>query len=470
MKIHPSSRPHGSTLCTVLLVTAVLFSLVTAYLMLLGHTNRATMRSQKWNMAIPVAEAGVEDALTHLNVNGPTTLAKDGWTQVANQNVFWKEESIDGHKYLVTISNYVAGVKTNQPVIESRAFIEIKLASIPVPFFANIGANTIPETHIAAGIRVKTGQRNSMSKGMISKGSFQIQSLTSIPVDSYDSSSEAHSTGGRYDPAKRRQQGYIGTNSRVSGNMQVQSAKILGTAGTGATGVLTMQSPASVGDLAWVNSSAGAGKVKPGHLDSNLNLPFPDVPVPFTSGFWWPGSGTYNGTNYTYLLNLEGRYRIDKILLLDSSKRMVVTADATLYVTDALLVDSGHIIVLPGKTLTVYVEKAFEAKGDARINADGLPMQFMYYGRPFNTSFQVLGNARLVGVFYAPGADGQFKDYSSLCGGGTFNTLQLQHYFEFHYDEALGGSAKQLFFVTKWDELDPQEARTLPVGTSVTLP
>jgi len=71
-----------------------------------------------WNASIPVIEAGLEDALSHLNAHGVTNLNSDGWNQIGN--IYWIQRYIGSNYYIVSVSNYTAGFSNVTPVIESR--------------------------------------------------------------------------------------------------------------------------------------------------------------------------------------------------------------------------------------------------------------------------------------------------------------------------------------------------------------
>ena len=74
-----SRQKEGSTLALTLVTTGILGFLLVAYLSLVRSQNISNMRSQAWNQAIPVIEAGIEDALTHLNTHGVSNLTCDNW-------------------------------------------------------------------------------------------------------------------------------------------------------------------------------------------------------------------------------------------------------------------------------------------------------------------------------------------------------------------------------------------------------
>ena len=78
----PQRSQRGNTLLVTVVVTGVIGFVLVAYLTLVQYQNTANMRSQGWNAAMPVVEAGIEEALAHLNSRGLTNgnLACDGWS------------------------------------------------------------------------------------------------------------------------------------------------------------------------------------------------------------------------------------------------------------------------------------------------------------------------------------------------------------------------------------------------------
>ena len=55
----------GSVLLVSLIITAVLGLTLASYLIMSQQQNQSVMRSQTWNSAIVMSEAGVEDALRY---------------------------------------------------------------------------------------------------------------------------------------------------------------------------------------------------------------------------------------------------------------------------------------------------------------------------------------------------------------------------------------------------------------------
>src|SRR6185436_14109584 len=118
MKIIRSSAGHvaGSTLLMGVMVTALVSFVLIAYLGLVQSQNVSTARSQSWNAVVPIIEAGIEDALTHLNTHGLTNLTCDGWQEAGG--LYCIKRNIGDGYYVAVISNWTGG--GSSPVIDSR--------------------------------------------------------------------------------------------------------------------------------------------------------------------------------------------------------------------------------------------------------------------------------------------------------------------------------------------------------------
>src|ERR1051326_6994238 len=100
----PSSKMRGHIAITVLILSGAISVVLAAHLGLTGYHNRAVMRSEAWQLAISVAEAGVEEALTQLNFQGGTNLTDNGWVLAGGQYV--RQRTLDSENYYrVTIND-----------------------------------------------------------------------------------------------------------------------------------------------------------------------------------------------------------------------------------------------------------------------------------------------------------------------------------------------------------------------------
>jgi len=261
------STQEGSVLTTVLVITGVIGVMLVAYLSMTANQNKFTMRSLAWNTAIPMSEAGLEEALAHLNYSGTTNLASDGWVKDGTFYTF--DRSLSNGYFHVTLSS------ASPPVITSTGYVR-------APFQTN---------YISRAIRAPTRMRTPFTGGVTAKGTITMSGGST--VDSFDSCDPLHSTNGAYIAAWRKDNGTVQTTSTALGAIDVGTGKVYGSVDTGPGG--TVKAGATVGDTAWVNNAANAGKIEPGHVASDVNLSISDAPMPDLSGtFGAPVSGAYS--------------------------------------------------------------------------------------------------------------------------------------------------------------------------------
>ena len=166
-------------------------------------------------------------------------------------------------------------------------------------------------------------------------------------TDSFDSRDLYKSTAGRYDPAKAGDKGDVACLGGLIDSLNVGNANIWGHAYTGPNGGLNVGPSGAVGSVGW--QKAGKSGVEPGWWLTDYNTTFEDVKAPFTSGAA-PVPGIVGGVNYDYILG-SGNY-----MTKDLSKKVVVTGNAVLYVTDQVNFSSGDSLeILPGASLSIYM-------------------------------------------------------------------------------------------------------------------
>src|SRR5258706_3887872 len=91
------SRTSGSALLVTLFVAAILAAAVGTYLALTAQGNTSVKRSIGWNAALPLAEAGIEEALTHA-VSNTNTFRVDGLTINPTNGAYSKQRYLgDGY-------------------------------------------------------------------------------------------------------------------------------------------------------------------------------------------------------------------------------------------------------------------------------------------------------------------------------------------------------------------------------------
>src|SRR5438093_8553129 len=124
---NPRSRSQGNvlllTVFTVIGIGIVLFSCLN----LVHNQNVCIARSQAWNACIPLVEAGIEEAMAHLNNPADSNPLSDGW--VLSGGTYNQQRKLGDCCYAVSIT------LTNllQPVIVSTGYVPIPLVGVGAP-------------------------------------------------------------------------------------------------------------------------------------------------------------------------------------------------------------------------------------------------------------------------------------------------------------------------------------------------
>jgi hypothetical protein len=299
---HHPRQPHrgeqGNALMFTIVLTGLIGFVLAAYLTLVQSQNSANVRSQSWNSAMPVVEAGIEDALAHLNKNGATngSLTTDGWT--ASSGGFTVTRSVGDAFYKVEILNYAPGSGTNTPIIESKGYVVMPLmlasAANPLPLIAAAGGSTV--SYLGRGVRVRTVQDFVFTKGMVARDSVDLHG-NNIRTDSFDSTDPRSSTNGMYSSAWARDNGDIAVNSSLTNSLIAGNADIYGHVGVGPGGTIAVGSSGSIGSTAWHQGNNPG--IQNGWSKNDMNISLTDVAPPFTGGAFTPSGGWITNTTTT---------------------------------------------------------------------------------------------------------------------------------------------------------------------------
>src|SRR4051794_27671315 len=98
------SSQAGSALLVSLFIMLLASITLLAYLKLTTNQVQLTYRSQTWNAAIAVAEAGLEEALTHCVYNS-SNFASQGW--VFSSGRYEKSNAFGGAYFVASISTNI---------------------------------------------------------------------------------------------------------------------------------------------------------------------------------------------------------------------------------------------------------------------------------------------------------------------------------------------------------------------------
>src|SRR6267378_6100207 len=106
-----NSRQSGSVLLIVTFIAGVLALMLGTYLAMTSQENLKVKRSIGWNSALPMAEAGIEEACSQVtwNTNG-FLWSSDGWTFNTNSWAYNKKRSLGDGYYSVDLSGWAGGI------------------------------------------------------------------------------------------------------------------------------------------------------------------------------------------------------------------------------------------------------------------------------------------------------------------------------------------------------------------------
>jgi hypothetical protein len=270
MKFVSKKREQGSVLVITMVTCGVIGTVLASYLLLISSRYKMTVRSMDWNSSIPVLEAGIEEAMTHLHDDATPTA--NGWTAgtVGGQPVHTKRRNFaDGSYANVTIYN---ATSTN-PMIYSSGFV-------PAPMHQGYNSRTV---------RVTTVKPKSFPGGIAATGLVTLSG--GAIVDSYNSCLGSYSTNNS-----------LGTNASVATDFQgnpaikVDTAHVYGHVTTGPLGTVSINGGA-VGDKNWNATHSG---IQPGWSGNDMNVAFPTNPPP-PGGLVSPPVIVMGGSNITML-------------------------------------------------------------------------------------------------------------------------------------------------------------------------
>ena len=402
----------------ILVVTIVFCLLVglvlTAYLSMLKSQHKFTYRSQVWNDCVATCEAGVEEAMSHINYSGTSSnFAINGWT--FSGGYYRKQRNLNG------------------------GFVRMAIDTAIPPTLVVTGYMRAPgqTSYIARALQVKTKMNQRFPHAILGRANITCNS-SGARVDSFDSTDPTKSTGGQYDPAKATDQATVATTSTLKGAIDLGNLDLYGKAGTGPGGTVTINN-GSVGDTAWVNGS-NDGKIQPGHFSDDVNMYVPQPTLPTGFGNNLPiFNGLIGAVTHTYVLP-GGDFRM-ATLSLTSGQDMYISGNSRLYVTGNTSLD-GTITLAPGASLQIYLGGNFDSKG-GYINNPGVPKDLAIVGLSTCTDVIINGGAKFVGTVNAPKANITINGGAGVYGACIGNIIKLTGGQHFHYDESLKGNPNE---------------------------
>jgi putative adhesin len=413
-RTHPANE--GNILFMALFLAIVIGISLGSYLALTSGQEQSVSRSQRWNGALNLAEAGIEEGLAQVN-DSPQDFSANSWTK-SGTTYGPQTRTLSNGKYSVLIQG------DDLPTIYSTGTITAPITGTVISRTVRVTTQILPLFNVALG-----------AVGNINMNG------NSMATDSWNSHDTNLSSNGTYDSSKISTNGDVAS---VGGIVNIGQHTIDGNLYLGPTATYTSGTNQILGDL-----------------DKNFNVNFPDARLPQGAASAVPPTNL-NGTNY---LNVDNRI----YTVANDNKPIMVAAgltNVTLIVT-AQTFDPTSITLLGGMTnaavLTIY-DSPPSPGGSVTLNGNNTggaigatPVNFIFYGLPNLTSITLGGNSGFIGAIYAPEA------VLTLNGGGNADNLRgaaivksatMNGHYGFHYDEALGkfGPAKG-FIANSWQEL-----------------
>ncbi len=486
---HQSNQ--GSALAVTLMTCGVMAILMGSYLFMVQEQRQSVARSQSWNQAMVVAEAGVEEALAQMNsgiTDGnfapSTTLTwwKNAGGGYYTNRISPKQFKDGGNDSYYSVSIYAPSV-TNNPVITSTSYV-------PSP---------ISKTWLSRKVRVQARPRPVFPvKGpMIVKQTFDANG-NNVGTDSFDGAL------GPYNPATAGNNGDIVSLTTNAQSIRIGNGNINGsvhtppggTSGTTSDKTATIGASGKVGDTTWLAGSTSGFQT--GHFKDDFALSdFPDVTLPNVT-FYSPGTGTPvlapDSLMYDYVLGNSGSYEIGtpatpanlsgsvyvgypntilyvtgNVSISGNSGTATTTNSVTKKGVTTVTINYGtaasQIHIADGASLMLYVggyggtSTSTTVSGKGIVNDSAQAKNFQYYGLPNNTTVKLSGNGSFFGTIYAPSADFELggsgnSSVNDFTGSSITKTTKMTGNFNFHYDASLGYlTTLGGYDVSSWEEL-----------------
>ena len=461
----PRSALRGNILLVTLIVTGLAGLALVSYLTLVSQQTKVTARSQSYQACLAVAEAGMEDALGHLNKNGlgNSSLAAGEWRK--DKTIYTVTRDFGNGYYKVSIA---PGAR---PIITSTGYVPAPLA------YATDNNGKSKEIYLSRTIKVQCRAVGRFSKAIVARSSIELNGKY-VRVDSFNSYDTNLSTlttngFGLYNTNLLADHGDVAVVDGMQDTLSVSDAKVWGKVSTGPNGNLKTNRNVSVGDSAW--HLAGTKGVQDGWSTDDANFSMPSVTPPFTTGT--APSGGFIGTNYYDYILTSGNWAINGNL----QGKVYVAGNATFYVkndikfNDAVNADDG-IEFGPGATLSLYcngknatfagskVKKKAVASAKLAFNEDGNATNFIFYGTDRLTMVNLSKCDEFTGIVYAPNAEiklkaGSIKYYHcNVIGSLQGRKVTLEKNASLHYDENIANLESESYVVESWSEVSASAA------------
>ncbi len=438
----PSARERGSLLIVAMLLSAVIAVSLGSYLALGRNALTLANRSFYYNVALNIAETGIEEALWSFNqANADVALATawQGW-EISNSSTAAKGRFDFAFSGNVKAYVYVYVSPYNPAANETAVVVAQSTVTLPD------GSVTLSKT-----LEVQLRRRSLFSMGLVAKNQITFNG-NNASVDSWssdpDNDNGSVTAAVPYSASVRTDRGSVGSTSVAVNSVLINNADIWGFASVGGS-----SSGLSVG----VN-----GSVRGSTTPVGTNVDTTRVATDFTANFdtiTAPGTGTtlasMGSTLGTAGLTATYRYNgtIDRDLTVSGTVTLILTA---LPPNNAIsLAGNTGIKLAAGSSLIIYTAADVKITGNGLLNSSSSPATFQLWATGTSgQTIELAGNGALKGIVYAPNATVKINGNGDVMGSIVANNITVVGNAAFHYDEALANwGGTNPFGIIKWREL-----------------
>jgi hypothetical protein len=442
-------------------MTALFALVLGSYLTLVEGQADSVARSQSYGMVIPVAEAGVEEALSLINKTGgaatwTNNLTGDGWSAMTSSNTTTKSNLVFGANYYqVTISNAPGGTPTITatgvvPYLEHAWGAQV----------ASTGNSSSIQVALVRTLQIQTTLSPLAGAALAANGDITFNSSASL--DSFNSANPSLCSNGQYSASIADDKATVATDGcMVSANTSGGSVNIRGCVDTGPGGTVCSGGGVCAGESSWVNG--GMEGIEPSCSNDNFNVTFPDISAPCATFVESAPSGTVGGTNYSLVFEGNQYWGSSNVMyqgsvnMSGSQKAIAIDGAVVLYIPNGgtfSTAGQSFIYVAPGSSVSIYCGASSASLSGGSFVGPTNATNVSIYGLPSLNSIQYSGGSPFVGTIYAPEANFQSSGDSTFIGALMANTFDFTGPVTVHYDENLGNSGPSTGYVaSNWQEV-----------------
>ena len=493
-RIQSFKTTQASTLLAVALLAVIVGGALGCYLLIVQQETSMGFRSQTWNTALMLAEAGVEDGLALVNKYENTTTGITNWANTAVSQDHWTSVSSSSTLQVYSMTRQLGSMGTYKVYVTNVYTTTATNGSLWVPTIFSTG--TVTNSFGPAAVRkvlVQTYPDANKIGGLIATTTMTLSGNNT--VDSYDSSNPSYSLWhsnwwfqghnfGTYTNTLRSDQAIVATDLQV---LSINGGDLIyGYVDTGPGGAASLKGNGnSVGSSPWVNG--GNSGIESGHARDDMNVVFSDAvgPIPTNSAFnsatgypngkWLDplhyASGTNIGGNtyYYVLTNMPGMvssptnkifYSLASIAN-NQSSIFINASNCVFLLTNGISMKNGDNLTLnvtSNANVEIYTGGTFDTGNGAVNNVYQYAPAFKIYGFPSCNSIVFPANGTCVAWIYAPEADVTFNGGGSspfdIAGAFMVRSVALKGHFNFHFDQVLRTNEPPFRYVANnWSEV-----------------